>query len=1030
MKELIQNAKVRKPKRLGRTRKVCLILASILLAIIIVFAAAIAFICSGDNLERIISKRASEYFDADVRVRKVSFSILTTWPHLYLEVDSVDVVSRSLHKKGVAPKLLNSLPANADSLLSIKHLSGSVNLIKLFANKVELKQVVVSGSRLNMVTLNDSVNNFNIFPESDVPHLRIPYISAQSIAFRNNSPVTYFSAADSLSLKANLKDMRLKRAEGKDNYFMDISGNLDAGFSNIRLCSALPFHLNGLMHADFHPMALSFHKMRFGLANLSSRMSLSLALGNEPALSNLGIEIAPFQLMKLLEFIPSELIPDMSSLSSDISAQIQVTLTKPYSFAQAGLPSFKVDCRVPSSSATYSMHDGTSYHVDDLKLAASFNFRGEDWKNSYCTISSLSARGEGMQIAASGHISSLWDDPVLQARLHADACIKRPTTFATPAGNFSIRGDANLSCLLSTHLQNLNSIADVVANGDVMLHDVDIKFQSYKGHIASADINFANDVNTTRASALMENINFVAPQAGKVTARKGKLTFAMPTPNLAPHLQGNFDRISYTSSIASIRQARIRALSFDYAAPSVIRLTAENADVCIGDSTRCNLKNASAISTALSDWNISADSIQLLHQNADPTIGLIKALALSVKADLNSPASRSGHAGLKIPSIRINSDMFPAGINLSDIDAAWIHNDSLALRSFKMRAASSAIALSGSLVRSAATAAPDNLRIRLNLDADTLQANQLAHIWQSGSAYIPKTYVKVDNASPAMLTPKNIDLKVKANAKCLVYTDLWLSNLTAAFTMNPEHLALDTVALDAQFGHAALSLDYRCPSARELSMLLNASVDEFSLQRFFKYYPKVLAMMPQMENLHGIFNASASASVELFPSMQFNVPSLLASVTGEGVKLYVHQTPFIAHIAHMAMIHQKGDIFIPDLHFAANIYDNTINLSPFEISLPGYRFTAIGRNDFQGNLDYHLAINHNPLIPFSFGVNIKGSFSHPHLSFGRARWNANKAMLTNGINRQFNINLISQLRNTGIMLLHHAAKAGESADTQ
>ena len=153
------------PKRKPLWRRVLRWTAITLLSVVALFiivCSLVVWILTPPRLTPIVEKYATEYLDASVSIKRVELSFWSTFPRLTVEVDSLDIVSHSL--RSLPAQMRATLPADADSLMSLKGFSGGVNVLQLLAGNIHLHDVLIDSPRVNILQVNDSVANYLIFP--------------------------------------------------------------------------------------------------------------------------------------------------------------------------------------------------------------------------------------------------------------------------------------------------------------------------------------------------------------------------------------------------------------------------------------------------------------------------------------------------------------------------------------------------------------------------------------------------------------------------------------------------------------------------------------------------------------------------------------------------------------------------------------------------------------------------------------------------------------------------------------------------
>lgn len=1052
-----------------RILKIVLLCLAGTVALVVALLAGLTWYLSSGHLREIVEERASAYFEADCTAAHIDFSIWSTFPQFRLEVDSINIVSRTLHRRGVTAAQRASLPANADSLAFLRHMNGSVNILGLLAGKVELHEVEASGFRLNLVTLNDSVNNFDILPTDTVP-FNIPCISADKIALRDIYDCTFYSAPNKLKARTSLSDISLtRRAPHQDVYNIEVKGKITAQFNDIRLVTDFPYDLRGDVNFHFNPFGLKFEHMNLRLANVSTTTAGAMDFGERSRISNLRAEVSTFDLMQLLEYLPSEFIGGLEGVKSNLRTSISIRLTKPYHFADSALPTFEAILTVPDSRVAYTMADGQTYTVNGITLRATLMFDGENWRDSYCDIDELHAAGEGLRLLLKGNITQVFSDPRFHAALRVDADLAQLASAIPSVALYRPTGTAQVTSMLDFPLALIGSgeYRRIPLQAQAAISAVTVSLPD-SGRVSASGgrVMLANKSGQPlTATADLSGIAMTLPEGIKVNAAqaRARVLAGGRIPDAEATLR-NVDLalpqgLSLTIPEFSLKLPGLRTqdLALDALVPSARVAEGSKTDLDLGtlrahvtliDGTSVQL-TGDTLTLDLGDRRmLTAGDVAIQEHSGDRVTLRVKRLHYSMpdfadttrlmRATVNDATvrlllrdGRPSTLGIDAAHASLHMAAYPAPIIINDLGAdLFADNDSISLRSLHVASLKTAFSLSGTYRRSVRDGKPFN-RLRAKLDVDTLHFNQMAHIFTSGSAYKASDDTEDETPKTTFMVPDDWDAVIDAKAKATVYTNLWLYDLAAKCRMQPGVMALDTLYLSANFGHAGASMRYFSTDRDSLRAEFGARVYNFNLTEFFDSYPNVLALMPQMGNLHGIFHANADTRFRIFPSMNIDTESMTAHIKASASDLYLHQNPFIKKLMHMALIFQDGDIHIPAIEAEARVFDHLLQVYPFDIFIDRYHLRAQGRNDFSGDLYYHLAVLKTPIPLLKFGINVGGMYHHPKLRFTTSRYSPQAAQRIDHIDAADRINIIDMARHYGWLLIRHAAKADiDSAYTQ
>lgn len=363
---------------------------------------------------------------------------------------------------------------------------------------------------------------------------------------------------------------------------------------------------------------------------------------------------------------------------------------------------------------------------------------------------------------------------------------------------------------------------------------------------------------------------------------------------------------------------------------------------------------------------------------------------------------------------RFDVNHYPEPMHLRDLDVAASF-DSVALRNITFKTGSSGGSLSGSVGNLRQYVMSDgNAPLRLDFDADldTIEINEITRTFTAGhpayAAHVPEESLPSDTVT--LLVPRNLEASLRWNARRSQYYNLKFHDLAGQLTTHEGNLKVSGVKIGTDFGDVGLSFTYDTRDLQSISTSSEMSITGLDLTDFFRNFHGLLEAAPELKNLDATFSARYRSRMLVFPSMYLNVPSAVADIRVNASDIDLHQNRFIRKITRMMLIHDSGDIHIPDMTIRARVRDNLVEVFPFDFRFNKYRLRLEGLNNFSGRLFYHIGVMDWPLrIPF--GINIKGTYDHPKLRFGGAHWKAREgAEVTERIMGRERINMVAMIR--------------------
>ncbi len=959
-----------------------------LVALVVLLITIATLWLTPSRLTDIINREANENLNADVKVHNARFTIWSTFPHLCVEIDSIRVISRSLDSLDVA--IIRELPPQSKYLASTNHIKGGINLLRLLKGEIVLHDLNVDGLDLNLVSVSDSVSNFNIFPSSD-SSTRIPYLSTDSLVLSNPKHLRFYSKSSSTAVDLNLEKMSLintsdkKGKKGDNTYHLALEGFVNADVNSIPLLKSFPFDLNGKVALRFDPFAMRTSDYKIALGNTTGKLSMDLSVGENLALNQFRYNLEDFNLNRLLSYLPKDMVPVLSSVHADLVVNASAALTTPYNFSDPNLPSVEVRFNIPDGELGYTLNKSQTYSLRHVGATGILLFDGADITKSYFEVPTFHLQGDGLNLALNAKADNVFEQPEVEFSVKGDlnasetAAIIKQLQAYKPSGTLttSLKGKFDLSDIKQGNIQNID------IKGMVGLKDFAFRYLpsglSAKGK--SLTLDFGGDANEITDS----------------TFKKGVLNFSVSGDGLklvAGDLSADINGLKLNFN--DVKKLAKPVIPGKYKAP----------------------KSWSVDRRSLSTIPHSAEFIQVnLPENLRKEIG-----------------SWSGNFSASIANGTLLTPAFPVRNTLQGlrIDGSL---DSIVLHKLRMESLSSGMTL---------TAKVSNLRqfllsgsvapLYLNIDAelDTVQINQLAGAYEEGQRILghpmltgsqPSDTLLTASDTTAFLIPRNLVADINASAKMTQYMNLRLYDLGTRVKVAGGNASVDHLNISSDFGNIGLGFAMNTSDMQNMGLKLNGGIKDVNLVSFFKNFHTLLLMMPQMKNLDGVLSADINATMDYFPNMFVNVPSLGADLHLGGTGLTVHQDKFIRKITKMLMIRNSNDIHIHNMNVNAHVGSNLLELYPFVFEFENYKLQMEGVNNFDGNMYYHIGVEKSP-VHIPFGINIQGNFSDPQIRFGGETFKTDKASaVTRSIMETHRINMVQIARKYLREFLHKAAQS-------
>lgn len=444
------NIMVKVMKTLGR-----ILLATVIVVSIILFC-AVQFIGSR-NLSPIIESIANDYIDGHLKVGSVKIGFHPRFPILGVEVDDLSLISHTFHSLTADEQGL--LPAYADSLLTLDHMTGSLDIKRLILDKeLSLHDVVLRGLSVNLVISHNGKANYELVKltpdtvkneKSGITGFRI-----NKFALEDPKEMRFFNASDSTSASVLLLADAAVDGEQQPTYRLKLNGNVTSRKATlITNLDQITFGLNGKVYWDpARPGLVAMEEMELQGAFLRAIVTGEIDLTDSPVVKKAIVEIPPVTLTDLLGMVPDSIRREHQlfapSFSSDVRIGGHFQLTRPLNLATDTFPASLITLSVPPSTLRYG-----KAHFNELALDVTVNTVANQPDSTIIDITRCVVAGDKARFEASARLSTLFSDPTFAAEMQGEIDLAN----LPPVIHEKIHG--YLAGIISTDLQARGSVS-------------------------------------------------------------------------------------------------------------------------------------------------------------------------------------------------------------------------------------------------------------------------------------------------------------------------------------------------------------------------------------------------------------------------------------------------------------------------------------------------------------------------------------------------------------------------------------------
>lgn len=324
------------------------------------------------------------------------------------------------------------------------------------------------------------------------------------------------------------------------------------------------------------------------------------------------------------------------------------------------------------------------------------------------------------------------------------------------------------------------------------------------------------------------------------------------------------------------------------------------------------------------------------------------------------------------------------------------------------------------------------LKIRFDMESDTVNVNQIASAIFAGAAYsarhdsvkvslshvdseielersIDSINAHIDSVHPVLI-PANIDAELILGARNVIYSDLKLKNLTGSILLYKGALNLHQLEASSDVGSIDLSALYSAPKPNDISFGFGMQTRNFNIERFLKLVPAVDSVLPLMRGLGGIIDAEIAATTRIRPDMDIDMPSLKAAIKIQGDSLTLIDPETFKKVSKWLLFKNKNRNIIDSMSVEMLVENSELKVFPFTFRFDRYLLGVSGYNDFAMNFDYHISVLKSPL-PFRFGVNLKGNPDKMKVRFGGSKFKKGQEFARVNLVDTTRVNLLKQIQN-------------------
>ena len=938
-------------------------LLGIVMTVIIVACIAMYVIFTPERLTPIARQAADKFVACQYEIGEVDLTFFSTFPRFGLRADGLLLINP---KSG----------AQNDTVVEAKHLIATVDVMEFLNNKnLHVHEAILDDAAVHFFIAEDGTTNltgaFVTSPdttEEDMTAFSLPFdqltvdglrIKAKTIDFIDKKDTIEASLGETeLSAKAASWDDMLIALDAQD-VCVSLKGETYADSLHVELIAPMAMNLDA--------MHFTFDGARLAINDFQVRLEGDVALGDSIDI-DAKIETGKWQIRPLLALVPASFTTALKDVNIDGEIQLEANAKGTYSGTQ-----------MPLIEAHLTLEDGKGaykpmpYTLRDLTLDAEAAIDLNKKTSSTVTIKQLAAQTKDSKISATGKVSDLLSDMLLDIQLKLDANLPDFAYFLPDSMKVDGRtkGTASakirLSDLTNMRLQKGRIAAD--------LNLTDIRYEQDSMLAVLPKMHAKVQIPNAQPSRKSVNWARVDLETDKIDFIMGESTNAL------------IDAAVIRAEVANVldkKQEYFAAVCFDALDAQYEDITADlkaseiEAFVDGGQKVTAKLKTLAVNAKMGEELTAKTGSLALeaaARYNKDSENALLKwnpRLKIDLKnGELNMPERLP--EPVIIPSIEFKYSNREMTIDNSRIE---LGNSDLELKGNVRHI--------GKWFRH-----EDVLQGELEVISNHCDANQLL-AWFSadeGSEETPAEESKAESQEPKsesdpFLVPKDVNLALKTHMKEVDIFNQNAKDLKGGIYVRNGVVILDEVGFVCRAAKLQLTGMYRTPRRNDLYLGIDYHMIDIDIDELLSMIPNLEDLVPMLKSFKGAAQFHLAAETYLNSQYQPKMSTLRGAASLTAKDLVVLDGKTFDQIAKLLMFKKKTENKIDSINAEITVYKNQIDVYPLCVQMDNYMVALGGRHRTDMTFDYDI----NVLSPIYLGVHVGGNMDNLSIKLAKCKY--------------------------------------------
>ncbi len=983
--------------------------------LLIVVCVAIWLIFTPSRLTPIVRQVADKYITCEHALGEVDLTFFSTFPDFGLRVDGLYLINP---KEG----------AQNDTLLAAPEVVATVNVVEFLKHSnLIVKELSLPNAVANVYIAADGTTNFDVFALSedttatDTTSSGLPFDQIRIDAARIEG--RYISLVDERdSLSASLANTALSlRASSWDDMLLTLSSEaVSATMGDVQYADSLQLAMSIPASVDLENMHFALHKADLQVNEFALQLDGTADVSDSISL-NVRAYAREWQIAPLLALLPASLTDMLSDISVDGVVSFVAGVCGVYSGSQMPL----VDAHIVLEDGC-GKYAALPYTLRDVALDADAHIDLNDDRASAVQIHSLSAKTLDTQIDATGEVTELLADMLLDLELTADVHLPDIAYFlpenmlTTGQGQGKLRAKIRLSDLTDMRLERGQF------SGDLHLKGVDFQMDSMLAKLPDTYLHFAlpnpkpshKSVGWLAAQMSLQSLDFEMVDA--LQARLGQTDLRIEASNVLSNnpvlcatvgLQSAEPlKAAMDSMEATIQAPRLTAYA-EYNMQDTTAVPTVQADISFDDLKGYYTDIQAHLAQSVLKANLRPSrrnksvprleaSVQTQALNASMGEDMqVKTAALSLKA--SARYNKKGDNLLLQWNPKLDVDLQAGEAHLAAIEQPvyipqitfTYSNKDFYIAKSQVRLGNSDFALSGEVQNIGAWLRnKGTLEGELDFVSNHTDVNELMALFSadSGSEEQPAdnataetdTATETNGEAQPFLVPLGVDVALNTHIKEAVVFNEVAHDLKGKLYVKDGILVLDEMGFVCNAAKLQLTAMYRTPRRNHIYVGFDYHMIDIDIAELIHMIPQLDSIVPMLRSFKGAAEFHLAAETYTNAKYELKPSTLRGACSIFGKDLVVMDNETFSKISKLLLFNKKTENKVDSISAELTVYKKEIDVYPFCVSMDNYMVALGGRH----NLDMTFNYDVNVLSPIYLGVNVSGNLDDLKIKLAKCKF--------------------------------------------